>query len=66
MGKRVTVRLEDPASAAWDRFVAKHGITKTGLAQALGEILAEGNDRWIPPEAVTRARQIDRERRGRR
>lgn len=66
MGKRVTVRLEDPASDAWDRYVTKHGVSKTGLAQALGEMIAEGNDRWIPAEAVARARAVDRERRRRK
>lgn len=65
MTKKVSVRLDDPANRAWDDFVRRHGVTKTGLAQALGEILAAGDDGWIPEEAVTRARQIDRERRRR-
>jgi predicted transcriptional regulator len=66
MGKRVTVRLDDTASRGWDRLVEARGVSRTALAEALGQLLAEGDDRWLPEEAVKRARLIDRERRRRR
>lgn len=66
MGKRVTVRLEDEAARGWDRLTERHSVTKTALAEALGQLLDEGEDGWVPMEAIRRARLIDRDRRRRR
>ena len=60
-----TTRLTERADIGWERTLAEHGITWTALTEALGELLAGGHD-WLPPEAVARARRIDRERYTRR
>jgi hypothetical protein len=63
-GRRITVRLEDSAARGWDKLTDRLGITRTGLAEALGQMVDEGQ--WSPPdEAVARARRIDRDRRRR-
>lgn len=64
MDRRVTVRLGDSASRGWDRVTDDEGITRTALAEALGQMIDERA--WEPPdEAIQRARKIDRERRRR-
>jgi biotin operon repressor len=58
------VRLEDQAARGWEQLPERLGVTRTAIAEALGQMLDEGV--WTPPvEAVTRARRIDRERRRR-
>ena len=62
--KHLGVRLTPEAWAAWDRLCTLRGVTMTTLAEALGQMLAEGED-WVPESAIERARAIDRERRSR-
>jgi hypothetical protein len=59
------VRLSDEAAQGWDWLCTARGVTLTALLEALGRILATGED-WTPDQAIDRARQIDRERRSRR
>jgi hypothetical protein len=60
------VRLTEESWTAWDRLFARKGVTQPGLFEALGELLADGDDGWLPQKAVERARQIDRQRHSRR
>jgi len=62
----IRARLTPEARAAWDRVCGRHGVTLTTLVQALGERLDAGDDEWITPDVVDRARQLDRERYSRR
>lgn len=67
MARRQTFggRLTDEARDGWDRKLARHNLTATGLLEALGELLAVGDD-WVPESAIERARVIDRARLSRR
>lgn len=60
----IRARLTDQAGGAWDRLATSEGVTITALVEALGLELDE--KRWRPTAAtITRARQIDRDRRSR-
>lgn len=57
-----TPRLSGDARAAWDRVEQAHGVSFTGLIEALGLLLHDGS--WtVPSEVVDRARVVDHERR---
>jgi hypothetical protein len=57
-----TPRLSEDAHAAWVRVQKAHGVTLTGLYEALGLMLHDKT--WtLPPEAIDRARLVDHERR---
>lgn len=62
----MTVSISAEAHQGWRDFAARQGVTMTGLAEALGlnfEVIDT-----LPPElerAITDARAIDVERRGR-
>lgn len=61
----VKARLTDDAARGWDRICTQHNVTFTALMQALGEQLAQGDSLDVDA-AVTRAHEVDRERRSRR
>ena len=61
--KRIDIELTDQAVDGLDALVTRHGITKTALIEALGQ-LGAGVD--LPREVVDLARAVDRERRSRR
>jgi hypothetical protein len=52
------------AFGGWDDKCTNNGVTVTALVEALGQMLADGDD-WVPDEAIRRARLLDRERRSR-
>ncbi len=59
-------RLTDKAIDGWDRTLQRYGVSWTTLIEALGQRLADGDDAWLPEEAIEHARRLDRERYTRR
>ncbi len=59
-------RLTEESYWAWERLLTRRGVTYTTLIEALGELLDQGDDTWLPDSAVERARQLDRQRYSRR
>lgn len=62
----LSVRLTERSRLAWDRYATRRGVTLTTLAEAIGEHLDAGQDDWVPDSVITRARELDRQRRSRR
>ena len=63
--QRISAQLSPEGRRGWDRATTAGGVTLTALMEALGLMLDERSN-WLPPEAVERARLIDRERNSRR
>ena len=62
--KEIKARLSNGARDGWIGFCDKHGVTLTGLLEAVGRLMAEGQlrDTQQVDRVVELARQIDRER----
>lgn len=54
------------AAGGWDQLCTRRNVTFNTMVEALGELLAAGDDDWVPDEAVARARDLDAQRRSRR
>lgn len=57
-------RVDEDTAAAWERWLAREGVTFSAVLEAIGQEIAAGR----PPtrKVVMLARQIDRERGSRR
>lgn len=62
----MVVRLSEESRSGWDAFAVAHGVTVTGLAEAVGLTLSNGVPPHLEAEWVTIALQVKDERRSRR
>ena len=62
--KEIKARLSNEARGGWVGFCDEHGVTLTGLLEAVGRIMAAGQMHSTKQveRVVHLARQIDRER----
>jgi hypothetical protein len=58
--------MEPTAAEGWDRFCTRRNVTYNTIQEALGELLAAGDEGWVPQAALDRARALDVQRRSRR
>lgn len=58
---RISALLSDDARRGWDRWCTEHGVTLSGLLEAIGQLLHERATVDLEV-AVERARRIDKDR----